>query len=161
MDCGIAALLLVTSVTVGRRNPSPGAALNATLTSIGFASKFPMKTRTTGLGNKIRFSILVLVSLLAAFSTAAFTQQSDASEHARKVVRRVDPIYPELAKPLKMRGTVRLIAVVAPNGSVKFIEALGGNPVLVKSAQDAVIKWKYAAAPEESRETIEVHFSPD
>jgi hypothetical protein len=38
---------------------------------------------------------------------------------------------------------------------------MGGHPVLVKSAEDAVMKWKYAPAGEETKEPIELHFSPE
>ena len=105
-------------------------------------------------------SIFVLLALLVAVS-AAPAQDNQASEHVRRVVNRVVPVYPELARKIGIAGTVRLIAVVAPNGSVKLIQPLGGNPVLVKSAEDAVMKWKYVTAGEETKELIELHFSPE
>lgn len=104
--------------------------------------------------------ILFLPALLAPVSPAP-AQDSEASEHTRKVVNRVVPGYPELARRIGIKGTVRLVAVVAPNGSVKLIQTMGGNPVLVKSAEDAVMKWKYVPASEESKELIELHFSPE
>jgi TonB family protein len=120
-----------------------------------------MKTRTTTRYGKTRLWIFVFLALLAVASTAAPAQDSEAPEHARKVVRRVMPAYPELARPMRLNGTVRLVAVVAPNGSVKSVEPVGGNAVLVKAAQDAVMKWKYVASSEESKEQIELHFSPE
>jgi membrane protein involved in colicin uptake len=53
---------------------------------------------------------------------------------------------------------VKLRATIAPNGMVKLIEPVGGNPVLIKAAQDAVSKWRYVPAPEETRELIELRF---
>ena len=94
-------------------------------------------------------------------SAASFAQDADAPDHGRKIVHRVLPSYPELAKPMRLAGTVRLLAVVAPNGTVKGTEPVGGNPVLLKSAEDAVMKWKYVNASEESKELIELHFSPE
>lgn len=114
-----------------------------------------MMTRST----KARPAILVLF-LLALF-TSALAQDVDAPEHGRKVAYRVMPSYPELAKQMRITGTVRLVAVVAPNGTVKMIEPVGGSPVLLKAAEDAVMKWKYASGPEESKELIELHFSPE
>ena len=107
-----------------------------------------------------RSLILLLPGLLVAVPLAP-AQDSQASEHARKVVNRVIPGYPELARKMGISGTVRLIAVVAPNGSVKLVETVGGHPVLVKSAEDAVTKWKYAPTGEETKEPIELHFSPE
>jgi TonB family protein len=71
----------------------------------------------------------------------------------------VAPTYPDLAKRLQISGVVKLRAIVAPNGSVKLIEALGGNPVLMKAAQEAVTNWKYAPGPDETRELVELRFN--
>lgn len=54
---------------------------------------------------------------------------------------------------------VKLVALVAPNGSVKSTEAVGGNPVLIRAAVDAVKGWKFAPALNETREVIELRFS--
>jgi TonB family protein len=103
--------------------------------------------------------ILVFLVLLPVTFRAASAQDSDTSRQAREVVRRVPPAYPDLARRLQISGIVRLRATVAPNGSVRFIEPVGGNPVLIKAAQDAVANWKYAPAPDETRELIELHFN--
>ena len=79
----------------------------------------------------------------------------------RKIVQPVVPVYPELARNANIAGTVRLLVVVAPNGSVKSVQAVGGNPVLIKVAQEAVTNWKFAPSTEETREPIELHFSPN
>lgn len=106
-------------------------------------------------------SILLLLAMIVALSVSGLAQDSGASDHARKVAHRVVPSYPELAKKMGITGTVRLMAVVAPNGSVKLVEPMGGHPVLVKSAEDAVLKWKYVPAEEETKESVELHFSPE
>jgi TonB-like protein len=56
-------------------------------------------------------------------------------------------------------GVVKLVALVAPNGPVKSTEAVGGNPVLIRAAVDAVKGWKFAPALNETREVIELRFS--
>jgi len=113
---------------------------------------------TTG-STKARYAILVLLGLTVL--ATAFAQDIDLPEHGRKVTHRVMPTYPELAKQMRITGTVRLFAVVAPNGTVKMTEPVGGSPVLLKAAEDAIMKWKYVAGPEESKELIELHFVPD
>jgi len=59
-----------------------------------------------------------------------------------------------------MNGTVKLFAVVAPDGKVKSVEPVGGSPVLIQAAQEAILQWKFAPAAAESKELIELHFSP-
>jgi len=43
---------------------------------------------------------------------------------------------------------------------VKSVELKGGNPVLGRAAQNAIYKWKWAPAPHQTREPIEVKFQP-
>jgi TonB family protein len=103
--------------------------------------------------------LAVLLVLLTTAAGSTFAQDSDPSSRAREIVRRVAPTYPDLARRLQISGVVKLRATVAPNGSVKLIEPVGGNPVLMKAAQEAVGSWKYAPAPDETRELIELRFN--
>jgi protein TonB len=102
----------------------------------------------------------LFLALLAAVSASGHAQDADASAHQRKVTHRVTPAYPELAKQARLRGTVRLVAVVAPNGAVKQTLPVGGNPVFLKSAAEAVLQWKFVAASAESKELVEIQFEP-
>ena len=76
---------------------------------------------------------------------------------ARKIKSRVDPSYPELARRMNIAGTVRIEVVIAQNGTVKSARALGGHPLLIQSATEAVRKWRYEPGPE-STAVIEFHF---
>lgn len=106
-----------------------------------------------------RFPIFAVI-LVAVVTGAAIAEDSALPPASRKVVRRVLPVYPDLARRLQMSGVVKLMATAAPNGSVKSIDVLGGNPVLIKAAEEAVMNWKFAPAAEETHELIELHFSP-
>ena len=99
---------------------------------------------------------LVFLSVLAP---AAFGQQ-EQTESNRKILNRVTPQYPEMARTMNLRGNVRAEVLVQPNGVVKSVEVKGGHPVLVRAAQDAIYKWKWAPASHETREPIEVKFDP-
>jgi len=103
--------------------------------------------------------IFILVALALFVYRPVAAQNTDASGHARKVVRRADPVYPPLARRMSITGLVKVVALVAPNGSVKSVQPVGGNPVLLKAAQDAVMNWKFAAGTEETRELIELQFT--
>jgi periplasmic protein TonB len=62
---------------------------------------------------------------------------------AAKLVNRVQPIYPPLARQTRISGTVRLHAIIAKNGSVEQLTVESGHPLLVQSALDAVRQWRY------------------
>ena len=78
----------------------------------------------------------------------------------RKIVRKTSPVYPEIAKRMSLVGTAKIMAIVSPDGTVKSVQSVGGSPVLIQAAQDAVQKWKFAPASAESKEIIEIHFGP-
>jgi outer membrane biosynthesis protein TonB len=110
----------------------------------------------------MRTSYLLVLFLLCSccFGSAQTTQsEQSSSESRRKILRKQAPSYPEIAKKLNLGGTVKVVAVVAADGDVKTVEPKGGSPILLKAAEDAVSKWKFASGGE-SREIIEVHFAP-
>ena len=101
----------------------------------------------------------VLISLLA-ICTPLVAQSDTPEQSARKVTNRVVPGYPAMARSLKLSGAVKLEALVLPNGNVKSIQVVGGNPLLVQSAQNAVRDWKWEKAEHETTELVEFHFHP-
>lgn len=107
------------------------------------------------MGRKVAFLTVIVLAL----STGLVSAQSSAPASSdRKIASRVAPAYPDLAKKMHIRGTVRVEAVVRPNGSVKSTRVLGGNPVLVDAALDAVGKWKFEAGQNETTEVVQLAF---
>ena len=105
--------------------------------------------------------LLVLLSvLLFTFQTGPATAQTDESTSDRKVVNKVVPPYPAIARSMNLSGTVKLEAHVLANGSVKAVQVKGGNPLLVQSAQRAVQDWKWEKTDHESTEQVEFRFHP-
>ena len=105
--------------------------------------------------------LLVLLSvLLVIFQAGPATAQTDESTSDRKVVTKVVPPYPAIARSMNLSGTVKLEALVLANGSVKAVQVKGGNPLLVQSAQRAVQDWKWEKADHESTEQVEFRFHP-
>ena len=80
---------------------------------------------------------------------------------SRKVLSRVVPQYPELARSARIEGAVKVMVAVGPNGRATSTKVVGGHPVLAKAAVDAVEKWKWVASPDESSELVEIHFHPE
>ena len=107
-------------------------------------------------------SLIVTVALCAGLSTQiGLAQRQGEAEHPeRKIVTKIDPVYPELAKRMHLGGVVKLEAVVRPNGNVKSTRVVGGNPVLIESATDAVRKWKFETASSDSVEVVQLTFEP-
>ncbi|MFQ5694644.1 MAG: energy transducer TonB, partial [Terriglobia bacterium] len=60
-----------------------------------------------------------------------------------KLIRRVNPVYPQIARTARVQGTVRLEAVIAADGSIQNLRVIDGHPLLVPSALDAVRQWVY------------------
>jgi protein TonB len=61
-----------------------------------------------------------------------------------RVIHRVEPVYPPVARMAHVSGTVELTGVIGTDGRIRELKALGGNPLLVKAAIDAVSQWIYA-----------------
>jgi TonB family protein len=78
----------------------------------------------------------------------------------RKVKTKVPPVYPDLARRMSISGIVKLSVVVAPNGTVKESKLVGGHPLLVNAALDAIKKWKFDPGSEESTGIVEFKFQP-
>jgi TonB family protein len=87
-----------------------------------------------------------------AFALSAWAGQ------ARTVKSRVAPVYPEIAKRMKISGVVKLDVTVDANGKVTDVTTVSGNHTLSSAAEDAVRKWKFATADQPSTESIELKF---
>jgi TonB family protein len=99
-----------------------------------------------------------LLLALAATFIGSMAMSASAEEEARHVKSKVSPAYPELAKRMNVTGVVKLQVIVAPNGIVKSAKAIGGHPLLVDPAIEAVKKWKYEPASEETTNVVEFRF---
>ena len=100
----------------------------------------------------------------AAPPAPAVTQiQVGGDVQAALLTHEVEPVYPSIAKSARIEGTVRLSAIIAPDGTVKDLHVISGNPLLVEAAQNAVKKWVYRPTylngnPVEVLTQIEVRF---
>jgi len=104
---------------------------------------------------------VVLIAFLSSWLVAfCVCRAQETSEGSRQVVTRVTPQYPSLARGMKLQGSMKVEAVVAPDGSARTVAIKGGHPLLAQAAHDAVQKWKWVPAPAETRELIEIKFNP-
>jgi TonB family protein len=77
----------------------------------------------------------------------------------RAVKTRVPPVYPEIAKRLRITGEVKLEATVDADGKVKAVKAVSGNHVLGEAAEEAVRKWRFEAGTGDAIVVVGVNFS--
>jgi TonB family protein len=125
---------------------------------------FLNKFQSTSLRNtKLRKNVSRHMSLVAAaamiFSIGAtIVVPASALAEDRKVEHRVPPVYPELAKRMKISGVVKVAVTVAADGSVLKAQAQGGNRMLAPAAEDAVRRWKFATGTGEATMEVDVNF---
>ena len=110
---------------------------------------------------KIRqWTMTGLLAFVAAAAAALHPVPAVAQgELARKPKTKVSPAYPELARRMNISGTVKVLVTVSPNGSLKETKVVGGNPILVNAAMDALKKWKFETSDSDSSGTVEFKFS--
>jgi TonB family protein len=63
-----------------------------------------------------------------------------------KLIRRVEPVYPALAKRARVQGRVVMQITVDEEGNVTEAKPLSGHPLLNDAAVAAVKQWKYSPA---------------
>ena len=106
--------------------------------------------------------LIVGLPLVLALSvgSSSFVFGQEQQEITRKVKNRVAPIYPELARRMSITGVVKVQITVDKNGVVKNTKLVGGHPILANSALEAVRKWRFESAAEETTGVVEFHFDP-
>jgi TonB family protein len=102
---------------------------------------------------------LLLAGTVVVLPRKTSAQDATADAAKRKVRIRVTPEYPELAKQMNVTGKVKLEATVAPDGHVAATKVVGGSPLLVNAALDALKKWHFEPGPKETTEVVEFTFT--
>ena len=113
-------------------------------TNTGDPDPLPTGTGTTDSGN----------GLLNIFDPRKQPKRPDDTKHEvgrihessidpAMLMRRVEPIYPALARQIRKSGRVELRALIATDGTIQSLEVVGGDPLFVRSALDAVGQWRY------------------
>ncbi|HET6267776.1 MAG TPA: energy transducer TonB [Acidobacteriota bacterium] len=63
------------------------------------------------------------------------------------LIKKVDPVYPERARTMRIQGFVVLRAVIGITGQVEDIQVVrSDHPWMMKAAVDAVQQWQYSPA---------------
>jgi protein TonB len=59
------------------------------------------------------------------------------------IIRKVQPIYPVLAKNAHIQGAVVLEALISKSGRIENLQLVSGHPMLVPATIEAVRQWQY------------------
>ena len=81
-----------------------------------------------------------------------------------RIVNRVMPTYPAIARQARVSGTVQLLGIIGKDGRVAQLQVISGHPLLVTAALEAVRQWTYRPTllngePVEVVAPIEVRFT--
>jgi protein TonB len=81
-----------------------------------------------------------------------------------KLVRKVIPEYPPMAKSARIWGVVHLIGTIGKDGAMRNLQLVSGHPMLARAALEAVQQWIYKPTllngiPVEVIAPIEVSFT--
>ena len=108
------------------------------------------------------FSVLVFLLLAGICNSSLALTDAPAADHhsTRKIVKKVLPDYPPLARQLDIKGMVKLLVTVEASGKVKSAKPLGGNPAFVDAAMNVIEKWRFEPAPQQTVAPVEIKFEP-
>ena len=75
----------------------------------------------------------------------------DSAREAKRLLKRVEPEYPEAARQQRIQGLVVLEATVGKDGEVQQLAVVSGNPMLATAASAAVLKWRFKPLVQDGR----------
>lgn len=105
---------------------------------------------------KLKFGkITAVIFCVAAMS---LTTPHASAQESRKVLNNPTPVYPEVARRLRLAGTVKVQVVIGTDGRIKEVKVIGGHPVLVDAVQETLKNWKYASASSETTTMLSFNF---
>lgn len=83
-----------------------------------------------------------------------------SAQEGRRAVSKSVPEYPDLARRMRLSGTVKIEVTIAPSGVVKSAVVIGGHPLLAQAAVGAAKRWKFSPSSGESTQILEFAFHP-
>jgi TonB family protein len=101
----------------------------------------------------------ILGGALLAMTLSLGVANSQAQE-SRKVLSNPVPVYPEVARRMRLTGTVKVQIVIGADGRIKETNVIGGHPILVNAVEETLKNWKYAPASGETTTQLDFNFHP-
>ena len=90
-------------------------------------------------------TLLLLIALTSLAASQAVPIRVRAGDNVMSVrlLRRVPPVYPPLARQARIQGTIILKVLISKSGDVANLQLVSGHPMLAPAAIEAVKQWKY------------------
>jgi len=82
------------------------------------------------------------------------------AQDGRKVLANPVPVYPDVAKRMKLVGVVKVQVVIGADGKIKEKNFIGGHPILASAVEETLKDWKYAPASGETTAQLAFNFHP-
>jgi len=102
---------------------------------------------------------LVLTLLGASVVPQKLLAQDTSSQTGQRKIRtKVVPAIPELARRLHVSGKVKIEATIAADGHISDTRVIGGSPLLINAALEALMQWRFEPAPTVTTAVIEFNF---
>jgi TonB family protein len=113
--------------------------------------------------------LFILVLSFFFLGSSLVLAKSSTEEEKPKLIKRVDPVYPEEARKAGLQGTVLLEATIDIHGKVENLKVVKGeHDILNQAALEAVKQWVYEPylldgipAPQEFHVTIRFNLNGD
>jgi TonB family protein len=115
--------------------------------------------RMDGKTRLLSYGLALILGGSIAVLPRATAQENPAESTKRKVKTKALPDYPELARQMNATGKVKIEATISAEGRVTSTKVIGGSPLLVGAALEALKKWRFESAAKESTEIVEFDFS--
>jgi protein TonB len=87
----------------------------------------------------------IISSTLIAVPRVATPQRVRVSQGVTQglLIRKIQPVYPPLARQARIQGSVLLQAEISKDGTIENLRLISGHPMLAPAAIEAVKQWKY------------------
>src|SRR5579871_2383727 len=106
---------------------------------------------------RMKRALAIAMLLLLTIAAWAPARAAELQYNGRNISRHVEPVLPDIARKMHLEGTVRLQVLVAAAGKVTAVKALGGHPILITAATNAVKEWLFE--PDSQETTVVVSFT--
>jgi periplasmic protein TonB len=151
----------------------PQASMNPAQSPTAFSSEAPPNIAEDGAGDRVLSGRILPITTpaLAPPPRAALPSNAPSAPlrvggtvQMAKLIRKVIPEYPPLARAARISGVVHLIGTIAKDGTIRNLQLVGGHPMLARAALEAVEQWVYEPTllngePVEVIAPIEVSFT--
>jgi TonB family protein len=96
-------------------------------------------------------NIAALAALCACLGSAQTVKHLTHAEAIEAATAKPTPEYSGMARQLKVQGQVQVNAYITEEGKVERVEAVSGNPMLIRCAEEALHHWKFTPITEDGK----------